>query len=108
MVAFPILGSTSHECIVDQMLNCGGLSVLPMVFFTDRRQFFLLTGHEIQCWNTKLRVVGGVSKVWSYEIVSTDVDTEFKKDLAGQKHVWLLDMQVDDKMERTGGSEVFY
>eukprot|EP01018_Ginkgo_biloba_P017682 Gb_30615 [translate_table: standard] len=140
MVASPVPGSTSHECIaiacrsnaelwwfectsnvichqrvaegrdiVTMQGGESGNSLLKKTYTRSiiwrwshvvleecRRQFFLLTDHEIQCWNAELRAGGGVSKVWSYEIVSTDVDAEIKKDLAGQKHVWLLDMQVDD------------
>ncbi|KAK0588550.1 hypothetical protein LWI29_002498 [Acer saccharum] len=60
------------------------------------RQFFLLTGHEIQCFNVKLCHDLNVSKLWCHEIVGTDGDSGIKKDLAGQKRIWPLDVQVDD------------
>lgn len=62
------------------------------------RDFFLLTDHEIQCWNVELRRGGAVSKTWTYHVLGTG-DTEIKKDLAGEKHVLLLDMQVEDSQK---------
>lgn len=59
-------------------------------------QFFLLTDHEIQCFNIKLFPDLNVSKLWSHEIVGTDGDLGIKKDLAGQKRIWPLDVQVDN------------
>lgn len=38
-----------------------------------------------------------MSKLWSHEIVGTDGDLGIKKDLAGQKRIWPLDVQVDDQ-----------
>lgn len=61
-----------------------------------KRDFFLLTDHEVQCWNVELRRGGAVSKTWTYDVLVTEGDTEIKKDLAGEKHVLLLDMQVED------------
>lgn len=60
-------------------------------------QFFLLTDHEILCFNIKLGPDLNVSKLWSHEIVGTDGDLGIKKDLAGQKRIWPLDVQVDDQ-----------
>ncbi|KAJ4730197.1 nuclear pore complex protein [Melia azedarach] len=60
------------------------------------RQFFLLTDHEIQCFNIKLCPDFNVAKLWSHEIVGTDGDLGIKKDLAGQKRIWPLDVQVDN------------
>lgn len=60
------------------------------------RQFFLMTDHEIQCWDICLIDNIKISRLWSHEIVGTDGDLGIKKDLAGQKQIWLLDMQVDD------------
>jgi nuclear pore complex protein Nup133 len=37
-----------------------------------------------------------VSRLWSQEIVGTDAELGIKKDLAGQKGIWPLDVQVDD------------
>ncbi|KAK6918746.1 Nucleoporin, Nup133/Nup155-like, C-terminal [Dillenia turbinata] len=62
----------------------------------SNREFFLLTDHEIQCFSIVLSSDLSVSKLWSYEIVGTDSELGIKKDLAGQKHIWPLDMQVDN------------
>ncbi|KAJ0052167.1 hypothetical protein Pint_01861 [Pistacia integerrima] len=59
------------------------------------RQFFLLTDHEILCFDIKLGPDLNVSKLWSHKIVGTDGDLGIKKDLAGQKRIWPLDVQVD-------------
>ncbi|XWS47321.1 hypothetical protein CRYUN_Cryun14cG0142500 [Craigia yunnanensis] len=70
---------------------------LPYFSVSDsNRQFFLLIDHEIQCFNIKLFPDLEVSKLWSQEIVGNDGDLGIKKDLAGQKQVWPLDLQVDD------------
>ncbi|MQL94788.1 hypothetical protein Taro_027453 [Colocasia esculenta] len=61
------------------------------------RQFFLLTDNEIQCWNILLEGSGYITKLWSHEIIGADGGLGIKKDLAGQKHIWLLDMQIDDR-----------
>ncbi|XP_058070662.1 nuclear pore complex protein NUP133 [Magnolia sinica] len=61
------------------------------------RQFFLLTDHELQCWNIQLIPDINISRLWSHEIVGSDGDLGIKKDLAGQKQVWLLDLQIDDR-----------
>ncbi|XP_010045890.2 nuclear pore complex protein NUP133 isoform X2 [Eucalyptus grandis] len=58
------------------------------------QQFFLLTDHEIHCFNLGLDLE--VSNLWSQEIVGNDGDVGIKKDLAGQKRIWPLDLQVDD------------
>ncbi|KAA8524826.1 hypothetical protein F0562_011249 [Nyssa sinensis] len=60
------------------------------------RQFFLLTDHEIQCFDVKLIPDFNVSKLWSHEIIGTDSDLGIRKDLAGQKRIWPLDVQVDN------------
>ncbi|KAL5581691.1 hypothetical protein UlMin_014133 [Ulmus minor] len=60
------------------------------------REFFLLTDHEIQCFSVELCPDMIVSKVWSNEIIGTDGDLGIKKDLAGQKRIWPLDVQVDN------------
>lgn len=60
------------------------------------RQFFLLTDHEIQCWNVLLAGSGYVTKLWSHKIVGTDGDVGIKTDLGRQDDIWLLDMQVDN------------
>ncbi|XP_057725373.1 nuclear pore complex protein NUP133 [Arachis stenosperma] len=62
----------------------------------SNRQFFLLTDHEIQCFKVELSSDMHVSKLWSQEIVGTDAEVGIKKDLAGQKKIWPLDVQVDD------------
>ncbi|XP_020596818.1 nuclear pore complex protein NUP133 isoform X2 [Phalaenopsis equestris] len=60
-------------------------------------QFFLLTDREVQYWNVMLTPEVNVVKLWANEIVGNDGDLGIKKDLAGQKHIWLLDMQVDER-----------
>lgn len=61
------------------------------------REFFLLTDREIQCWTVTLTSDININRLWTHEIVNNDGDLGIKKDLAGQKHIWLLDMQVDDR-----------
>ncbi|KAF6165635.1 hypothetical protein GIB67_043084, partial [Kingdonia uniflora] len=63
----------------------------------SHRQFFVLTDHEIQCFMMHLDSNMKVTKLWSHEIVGADSDSGIKKDLAGQKRIWPLDMQVDDR-----------
>ncbi|KAL2938670.1 hypothetical protein RDABS01_022119 [Bienertia sinuspersici] len=63
----------------------------------SNRQFFILTDHEIQCFSIELSPNPTLSKVWSHEIISTDNDLGIKKDLAGQKRIWPLDIQVDER-----------
>ncbi|WOL15473.1 nuclear pore complex protein [Canna indica] len=74
----------------------------PQNTFSDDsgRQFFVLTDHEIQCWSVVIVPNIIVKKLWSNEIVGSDGQLGIKKDLAGQKQIWLLDMQVAD-----GGKE---
>lgn len=62
----------------------------------SNRQFLFLTDHAIECWNVKLAPDINFVKLWTQEIVGNDNDLGIKKDIAGQKHIWLLDMQVDD------------
>ncbi|KAG2266286.1 hypothetical protein Bca4012_076269 [Brassica carinata] len=38
-----------------------------------------------------------VLEVWRHEIVGTDGDSSIKKDIASQKQIWPLDLQVDDQ-----------
>ncbi|XP_043691253.1 nuclear pore complex protein NUP133 isoform X2 [Telopea speciosissima] len=71
-------------------------SDLPTSDITNK-EFFLLTDYEIQCFNVKLVPDLSISKLWSHEIIGTDGDLGIKKDLAGQKRIWPLDMQVDDR-----------
>ncbi|GMH07149.1 hypothetical protein Nepgr_008989 [Nepenthes gracilis] len=61
------------------------------------RQFFLLTDHEIQCFRIELTSNFEVSRLWSQEIIGADGDLGIKKDLAGQKKIWPLDIRVDDR-----------
>ncbi|KAL9243982.1 hypothetical protein vseg_017807 [Gypsophila vaccaria] len=61
------------------------------------RQFLLLTDLEIQCFSIQLSSNMNVSKVWSQEIIGTDNDLGIKKDLAGQKRIWPLDVQVGER-----------
>ncbi|AQL08342.1 Nuclear pore complex protein NUP133 [Zea mays] len=60
------------------------------------RKFFLLTNNEVQCWSISLLHDINVKKLGSHEIVGTDGDVGIKKDIAGQKNIWLLDMQIDE------------
>ncbi|XP_061361160.1 nuclear pore complex protein NUP133 isoform X2 [Gastrolobium bilobum] len=59
-------------------------------------QFLVLTDHEIQCFRVEFGSDIHVSKLWSQEIVGTDAEVGIKKDLAGQRGIWPLDVQVDD------------
>ncbi|XP_027061322.2 nuclear pore complex protein NUP133-like [Coffea arabica] len=65
-------------------------------FSETKRQFLLLTDREIQCFCVKLTPDYNVSKLWSHEIVGTDGDLGIQKDLAGQKRIWPLDLQIDN------------
>lgn len=60
------------------------------------RKFFLLTNNEVQCWSISLLHENNIKKLGSQEIVGTDGDASIKKDIAGQKNIWLLDMQIDE------------
>ncbi|KAL0307301.1 UNVERIFIED_CONTAM: Nuclear pore complex protein [Sesamum radiatum] len=60
------------------------------------KQFLRLTNHEIQCFEVKLASQFDVSKLWSHEIIGTDGDLGIQKDLAGQKKIWPLDLDVDN------------
>lgn len=62
----------------------------------SNRQFFALTDHEIQCFSIQLSPNPTLSKVWTHEIIGSDNDLGIKKDLAGQKRIWPLDIQVDE------------
>lgn len=62
----------------------------------SNRQFSLLTDHELQCFSVEFYPDITVSKVWSHEIIGTDGDLGIKKDLAGQKRIWPLDLQIDN------------
>lgn len=65
-------------------------------FDEAQKQFLLLTDREIQCFCVKLTPDYNVSLIWSHEIVSTDGDLGIQKDLAGQKRIWPLDLQIDN------------
>ncbi|KAF8118996.1 hypothetical protein N665_0001s0053 [Sinapis alba] len=58
-------------------------------------QFFMLTDCYIHCFTIEPDLT--VSEVWRHEIVGTDGDSGIKKDLASQKQIWPLDLQVDDQ-----------
>ncbi|CAA3023884.1 nuclear pore complex NUP133 [Olea europaea subsp. europaea] len=64
-------------------------------FDEPKRQFLLLTDHEIQCFEITLSHDFDVSKLWSHQIIGTDGDLGIQKDLAGQKRIWPLELQVD-------------
>ncbi len=57
------------------------------------QQLLLLTSHGFECWNVDLSPRGVVTKAWTYDL-SNEKDVMY--DLAGQKQVWLLDLQVDE------------
>ncbi|KAH6785175.1 hypothetical protein C2S51_037630 [Perilla frutescens var. frutescens] len=59
------------------------------------RQFLLLTNHDIQCFALKLSPESNVSKLWSHEIIGNDVELPIQKDLASQKKIWPLDLDID-------------
>lgn len=63
----------------------------------SNRQFFVLTDHEIQCFSIQLSPNPTLLKVWCHEIIGTDNELGIKKDLAGQKRIWPLDIQVDER-----------
>lgn len=63
----------------------------------SNRQFLVLTDREVQCFRVELSSDLHVSRLWSQEIVGTDAELGIKKDLAGQKGIWPLDVQVDDR-----------
>ncbi|KZV40723.1 hypothetical protein F511_22924 [Dorcoceras hygrometricum] len=65
------------------------------LFDKPYRQFLLLTNHEIQCFEVKLSSEFNMSKLWSHEIIGNDADLGIQKDLAGQKRIWPLDLDVD-------------
>ncbi|XP_073123985.1 nuclear pore complex protein NUP133 [Henckelia pumila] len=65
------------------------------LFDEPYRQFLILTNHEIQCFEVKLSPEVNMSKLWSHEIVGNDGDLGIQKDLAGQKRIWPLDLDVD-------------
>ncbi|XP_054818410.1 nuclear pore complex protein NUP133 [Prosopis cineraria] len=97
ILQFPVQGGDSGQIIS----NRGYPRSLTWCFphhSTDEpnRQFLVLTDHEIQCFRVELSSNIHVSKLWSQKIVGTDADVGIKKDLAGQKGIWPLDMQVDD------------
>ncbi|KAG2298023.1 hypothetical protein Bca4012_009215 [Brassica carinata] len=58
-------------------------------------QFFMLTDCDIHCFTVEPDLT--VSEVWRHEIVGTDGDSGIKKDIASQKQIWPLDLQVDDQ-----------
>jgi nuclear pore complex protein Nup133 len=80
--------------------NNGGRSLawLPSNISSEaaERKFFLLTNHGIQCWSISLLHGNNVKKIASQEIVGSDGELGIKKDIAGQKNIWLLDMQIDE------------
>ncbi|XP_052147863.1 nuclear pore complex protein NUP133 [Oryza glaberrima] len=80
--------------------NSGGRSLawLPSKASSKaaERTFFLLTSNELQCWSISFGHDINCKKIGSQEIVGSDGDMGIKKDIAGQKNIWLLDMQIDD------------
>ncbi|CAN0897487.1 Nuclear pore complex protein NUP133 [Linum grandiflorum] len=62
----------------------------------SNREFFMLTDQEIKCFSVTFDSAVMASEIWSHEIVSSDGDFGIKKDLAGQKRIWPLDIQMDE------------
>jgi nuclear pore complex protein Nup133 len=96
-----ILGDTLGDGGADhsQKSNDGrSLAWLPSDVSSESsdRKFFLLTNNEVQCWSVSLLHDINIKKLGSQEIVGTDGDASIKKDIAGQKNIWLLDMQIDE------------
>ncbi|EOA29575.1 hypothetical protein CARUB_v10012824mg [Capsella rubella] len=60
-------------------------------------QFFMLTDCDIHCFNIEPYPGLTVLKVWQHEIIGADGDSGIKKDIASQKQIWPLDLQVDDQ-----------
>jgi nuclear pore complex protein Nup133 len=94
-------GNTMGHCGDDHSQKSNGgrsLAWLPSNVSSKGgdRIFFLLTNHEVQCWSISLLHENNVKKIGSQEIVGTDGDVSIKKDIAGQKNIWLLDMQIDE------------
>lgn len=60
------------------------------------RQFLLLTNNKIKCFALKLsqEYKDNVSELWSHEIIGT-AELGIQKDLAGQKKIWPLDLDID-------------
>ncbi|KAJ7530916.1 hypothetical protein O6H91_14G024600 [Diphasiastrum complanatum] len=56
------------------------------------QQFLLLTAWGLECWDVEL-TGKTVAMAWLYDISQ---DADIQRDLAGQKEVWLLDVQVDE------------
>nr|AAD29053.1 unknown protein [Arabidopsis thaliana] len=60
-------------------------------------EFLMLTDCDIHCFTIEPYPDLTVSEVWQHEIVGTDGDSGIKKDIASQKQIWPLDLQVDDQ-----------
>ncbi|KAJ4896910.1 Nuclear pore complex protein NUP133 [Raphanus sativus] len=58
-------------------------------------QFLMLTDCDIHCFTIEPDLT--LSEVWRHEIVGNDGDSGIKKDIASQKEIWPLDLQVDDQ-----------
>lgn len=65
--------------------------------YSSDLSFFLLTDTEVQYWTIVVSPSLIVKNTWTHIVVGDDGDLGIKKDLAGQKHVWLLDLQVDER-----------
>lgn len=97
LVHFPLKGGDSGKLVS----NKGYPRSLTWCFphhstKESNRQFLVLTDREIQCFRVEFSPDIHVSRLWSQEIVGTDAELGIKKDLAGQKGIWPLDVQVDD------------
>lgn len=61
------------------------------------RQFLMLTDHDIHCFSVNFSTDSSLSKLWSHEIIGTDGDSGVQGGLAGQKRIWLLDMEIGNQ-----------
>lgn len=67
-----------------------------------RRQFLLLTAKGLECWDVELGGCRAVSLAWTHDFIVDNASNSAEKmrdsvhkEFAGQKQVWLLDLQVD-------------
>lgn len=61
------------------------------------RQVLLLTATGLECWDVELDSGHQVCLAWTFDVLA---DLDNGKMLAGQKQVWLLDLQVDAAKKR--------
>ncbi|KAJ1701556.1 hypothetical protein LUZ63_001335 [Rhynchospora breviuscula] len=90
-----------HRRKISESLPGNGCHAKSLVWQPRRNSsdlsFFCLTNSEVQCWNVVLSPRLIVKNLWTHIVVGDDDDLGIKKDIAGQKQVWLLDLQVDER-----------